>query len=332
MKKGVVLLNLGGPRSLDEVKPFLYNLFSDPDILVGIASPFRQALAFFISQIKGSSSMKMYEQIGSCSPQYCWTWYQAQSLERKLNSSFDRRHLEYKVVVGMRAWKPFINDALMELYDWNADEIILLPLFPHFSNTTTGSCFKESELRLKNLKWAPRLTKIEKWPDNPRFIKLLKENLEHTLKQASLRNAHILLSAHSLPMKIVERGDRYEQDVLRTVKALTKDLSWPWSLGYQSRNGKMEWLKPYTEDEIIRLAKLGIEELILFPISFVSDHIETLYELDILYSDLAKKHGIKRVLRVPSFNNSEAFTDLLTTLVLPEIKKAALQNEPLASL
>lgn len=315
MKRGILLLNLGGPTQIKDVKPFLYNLFSDPDILVGIPSPFRQALAFFISRVKGVSSEKIYSKIGGCSPQLCWSNFQAQELEKLLNES-SKEKVQHKVVVGMRAWTPYIGDALQTLRQWGATELVLLPFFPQFSTTTTGSCFKEVERCLKKMTWNVELKRVQNWPDHPAYTGLVEQTVQEALERAEKKFGkdapmHVLFSAHSLPMKIIERGDPYPQDVQKTVQAVTKNLNKTWSLAFQSRNGSVPWLKPYTEDELQRLAKDGVKNVLVVPISFVSDHIETLYELDQLYADLAAKDGITHFSRTRSFNADPAFPKVL---------------------
>lgn len=305
MKTGVLLLNFGGPNNLAEVKPFLYRLFADPAVLVGVPTPLRQILAFFIAQVKGGSSIEAYRSIGGSSPQLKWTEAQAAGLRKLL----DER--AFRVEIGMLLNEPRIEKALIALKAWGAERLVLLPLFPQFSTTTTGSCFTEVKRSLKALGWSPALKWIESWPDHPGYIQLLRATLDEVAGDAS----HILFSAHSLPMKIVERGDPYPEQVRRTIEAVTRDLKRPWSLSYQSRNGKMPWLAPYTEDEIARLGREGKRSLAVVPVSFVSDHIETLYELDLLYADLARKNGIESYRRARSFNDDPAFARLLGSLV-----------------
>ena len=171
MKRGVILLNLGGPTDTKHVKPFLFRLFSDPDILVGMPGPVRLLLAFLISRVKGSHSIKMYEKIGGCSPQYCWSILQAQDLQAALRKEGE----DVEVVVGMRAWKPTIGDALERLRASGVEEVILLPLFPQFSTTTTGSCFKEAHRLLRKMGWSPKVREIRSWPDHPAYIHMLEK-------------------------------------------------------------------------------------------------------------------------------------------------------------
>lgn len=346
MKEGILLLNLGGPRSLDEVKPFLYRLFSDPDILVGVPTPIRQMLALMISQTKGNLSKRNYASIGGCSPQFCWTWFQGDMLERRLRRNPNWGGRSVKVEIGMRAWEPSIAVALEKLKAWGAERVTLLPLFPQFSTTTTGSCLKEANRLLKrhHATWNPEVLEVRTWADHPSWVNLQARLILQSLKEAKgkhLQSPHLLISAHSLPVKIVERGDPYPQEVQRSVEALVSKLALgpqdQWSLAFQSRNGPIPWLTPYTDVEIQRLGKEGVRNLVLAPLSFVSDHIETLQELDQEYTHLAHQAGIENVLRVPSFNDHPDFPALLEELVLersPRISSlASLQQvEPTLSL
>jgi ferrochelatase len=316
MKQGILLLNFGGPWTISDVKPFLYRLFANPRVLVGIPTPLRQALAFTIAQVKGPSSIKSYRAIGGGSPQLKWTAIQADGLRELMPK--DRVRIE----IGMRSSEPSIETALTQLKFWGAEELTLLPLFPQFSTTTTATCFDVVAEVLDKLKWRPVVRKVTKWPDHPAYISLLRSTLDQAVREAERgRNGskaplHVLFSAHSLPMKIVERGDPYPDDIARTVRAVTTDFHHPWSLGFQSRNGKMPWLKPYLEDEIRRLARAGVETLVVVPISFVSDHIETLFELDQLYADLARRQGIKHYHRARCFNGDADFPRVLQAIAM----------------
>lgn len=316
-KRGVILFNLGGPARLSDVRPFLFRLFSDPDILVGIPAPIRILLAAFIALVKGTGSKKIYAEAfpenGGGSPIFKWTGAQARGLEERLARRFPNDRV--KVVIGMRAAPPFIGDALDELRAFGADEITLLPLFPQFSTTTTGSCFKEFYRALKRARdWKPSVREIRSWPDHPGYVKLtartIQEGVQAAAKNPALKT-HILFSAHSLPMKIIERGDPYPDEIRKTVELAAQGLPYPWSLAFQSKNGPVPWLKPYTEDAIEHLAESGIEQIVLVPVSFVSDHIETTYELDILYSDLARSRGVRSLIRTRMFNDDPEFQDVL---------------------
>lgn len=315
MKAGILLLNFGGPWTLSDVKPFLYRLFANPRVLVGIPAPLRQILAFTIAQIKGPSSIKNYRAIGGGSPQLKWTAIQAQGLRDLLPVETVR------VEMGMRSAEPSIATALGRLRHWGADELVLLPLFPHFSTTTTGTCFEEAKEILARLDWRLKVHEIINWPDHPDYITLLRHSVDEAIIRAeSERNGtkdpvHVVFSAHSLPLRIVKLGDPYPKDIERTIKAVTSNLAQPWSLAFQSRNGKLPWLKPYLEDELKRLGRSGAKRVIVVPISFVSDHIETLFELDQLYANVAKRHGITQYYRAHCFNGDPEFPRILYSIL-----------------
>ena len=315
MKQGILLLNFGGPWTLSDVKPFLYRLFVNPAVLVGVPTPFRQLLAFLIAQVKGPSSIRSYRSIGFGSPQLKWTTIQADGLRTLLNKD------SIRVAMGMRSAEPTIKQALKQLQDWGADELVLLPLFPQFSTTTTGTCFTEVKAVLSRLNWNPKISQVTNWPDHDGYTTLLRRSVDEVIMQAEAeRNGsndpiYVLFSAHSLPMKIVNLGDPYPQDIERTIAAVTRGLKQPWSLAFQSRNGKMPWLEPYLEDELKRLGREGVKRIAVVPISFVSDHIETLFELDQLYAGLAKEHGITHYYRARCFNGDPEFPRVLHSIL-----------------
>jgi protoporphyrin/coproporphyrin ferrochelatase len=343
MKTGIALLNFGGPWTLGDVKPFLYRLFVNPSVLVGVPAPFRQLAAFAIAQVKGPSSVESYRSIGGGSPQLKWTEAQAEGLRRLLNGEGETNgngngkangngngegsHArgEVRVEIGMRSAEPSIETALRRLKEWGAQRVVLLPLFPQFSTTTTGTCLEEAEAALARLDWHPLKHEIRNWPDEATYAALLRHTVDETLARAEVERGesddaiHVLFSAHSLPLKIVERGDPYPVDVRRTVEAVAEGLRHPWSLCFQSRNGKMAWLEPYLEDELKRLAREGVRRVVVVPVSFVSDHIETLFELDRLYAEQAREHGITHYYRARTFNDDPEFA-----AVLREILKEAI--------
>jgi ferrochelatase len=315
MKTGILLLNFGGPWTLSDVKPFLYKLFVNPAVLVGVPAPLRQMLAFTIAQVKGPSSIRSYELIGGGSPQLKWTEEQAAGLRGLLESD------DVRIEIGMRSADPTIEGALRKLKDWGARRVVLLPLFPQFSTTTTGTCVQEVRDSLSRLDWNPLLREIDHWPDHEAYAALLRRTLDEVLAEAESEREreadpiHVLFSAHSLPMKIVELGDPYPSDVARTIKAVTRGLKHPWSLCFQSRNGRLPWLQPYLEDELKRLGRAGVRRVVVVPVSFVSDHIETLYELDQLYAGQARGHGITHYYRARTFNGDPEFPRVLHSIL-----------------
>jgi len=315
MKQGILLLNFGGPWTLADVKPFLYRLFANPAVLVGVPTPFRQLLAFLIAQVKGPSSIRSYRSIGSGSPQLKWTMIQAAGLRNLLDND------SIRIELGMRSADPDIEKALKLLQEWGADRLVLLPLFPQYSTTTTGTCFSEVTAALGRLNWNPETVQIDNWPDHKGYTALLRRSVDEAVTRAeSERNGsgdpiHVVFSAHSLPIKIVKRGDPYPQDIERTIAAVTNGLKQPWSLAFQSRNGKMPWLEPYLDDELKRLGREGVKRVAVVPVSFVSDHIETLFELDQLYADVAKDHGITHYYRARCFNGDPEFPRVLHSIL-----------------
>lgn len=322
MKTGIALLNFGGPWSLRDVKPFLYRLFANPSVLVGVPAPIRQLVAFAIAQAKGPSSVESYRLIGGASPQLKWTEAQAEGLRLLMDGGRDGNgHGEVRIEVGMRSAEPSIEGALRRLKDWGAQRLVTLPLFPQFSTTTTGTCLQEVRDALGRLRWSPLTHEVNNWPDHPGYVTLLRRTVDEAVGRAErdLGGAgdpiHVLFSAHSLPLKIVERGDPYPQDVRRTVGAVAEGLGHPWSLCFQSRNGKMPWLQPYTEDELSRLGREGVRRVVVVPVSFVSDHIETLYELDMLYREHALKAGVTHYYRARAFNGDPAFPAVLRSIL-----------------
>ncbi|HZB46958.1 MAG TPA: ferrochelatase [Pyrinomonadaceae bacterium] len=324
MKTGIALLNFGGPWTLRDVKPFLYRLFANPSVLVGVPGPLRQLIALAIAQAKGPSSIESYRLIGGGSPQLAWTEEQAEGLRRLMNGNGNGRSRardEVRVEIGMRSAEPSVECALRKLKEWGAARLVVLPLFPQFSTTTTGTCLEEVSASLRRLRWSPLTHEVKNWPDHPGYAALLRRTVDEAIEEAErergeARDAiHVLFSAHSLPLKIVERGDPYPQDVRRTVEAVTGGLRHPWSLCYQSRNGRMPWLQPYTEDELSRLGREGARRVVVVPVSFVSDHIETLYELDMLYREHARRHGITHYYRARAFNGDPAFPFVLRSIL-----------------
>lgn len=321
MKTGIALLNFGGPWALRDVKPFLYRLFANPSVLVGLPAPIRQLVAFAIAQVKGPSSIETYRLIGGGSPQLRWTETQAEGLRHLMNGGGEGGHGEVRIEVGMRSAEPSIEAALRRLKDWGAQRLVTLPLFPQFSTTTTGTCLQEVRDSLGRLRWSPLTHEVNNWPDHPGYVALMRRTVDEAVGRAErdLGGAgdriHVLFSAHSLPLKIVERGDPYPQDVRRTVEAVADGLQYPWSLCYQSRNGRLPWLGPYTEDELRRLGREGLRRVVVVPVSFVSDHIETLYELDLLYAGLARECGIEHYYRACAFNGDPEFPKVLRSIL-----------------
>ena len=326
---GVLLLNLGGPDRLEDVRPFLYNLFSDPEI---IRLPFRwlqSPLAWLISTSRAKKSQANYQQIGGGSPLRRITEEQAQALQQEL-----RQHgQDTNVYIGMRYWHPFTEEAVAQIKRDGVDRLVVLPLYPHFSISTSGSSF-----RLLEDLWAKdpalqqiKYTVIPSWYDSPGYLEAMADLIAQQIDQLPHPDqAHIFFSAHGVPVSYVEEvGDPYQREIEECARLIMQRLgrSNPYTLAYQSRVGPVEWLKPYTEDAIKDLAEKGVQDLVVVPLSFVSEHIETLQEIDMEYREIAEEAGIERFNRVPALNIHPVFINDLATLVVnalnaPEVKFA----------
>ncbi len=309
MKKGVLLINLGGPDSLEAIQPFLYNLFSDPYI-IDLPRLLQKPLALLISKIRAKKTRKYYVAMGGKSPQLEQTQKQAKALQEVLGQ-------DYAVEVGMRYWKPFIEDAVKSLLGRSVKEIILLPLYPQYSITTTGSAFAEFERVIKKLNPGDvSVRKIAHFYDYKPYINSLVNRIKTSLREVDLKKTHFLFSAHSLPQKVIDKGDPYKEQTEKTVSLVMEEFKGvPYTLAYQSKVGFTKWLEPATYEVIKELARKGLENLAVIPISFVSEHSETLYELDIQYRELARSLGIKNFLRIPTLQDEPDFIKALASLI-----------------
>lgn len=315
---GVLLLNLGGPEKLEDVRPFLYNLFADPEIIRLPFTWLQKPLAWFIATTRSSKSQENYRQIGGGSPLRRITEEQGDALQAELN----KRGQEAKVYIGMRYWYPFTEEAIAAIKQDNVERLVILPLYPQFSISTSGSSFR----LLQNL-WRdhPNLqpadhTVIDSWYKRPGYLKAMADLIQRELTQYDDPNSvHIFFSAHGVPLSYVEEaGDPYQREIEECTELIMRTLDRPneYTLAYQSRVGPVEWLRPYTEDAIAELAERGIERLLVVPISFVSEHIETLQEIDIEYREIAEEAGIHNFHRVPALNTHPVFISGLSDIVI----------------
>lgn len=315
-KIGVVLLNLGGPDSLEAVEPFLFNLFSDPDIIDFPGSfLFRKRLAKLISTRRGPRVIEQYKEIGGKSPLKEHTLRQAQLLEQKLNEKISAR-----VYAAMRYWKPSTDDALDAIERDGIKRVVLLPLYPQFSKATTTSSFTEWERRLKDRDLDIEYSLVEQYFDHPTYIDAFVERIRQGLErfpEKIRREVNILFSAHGTPMKLVRQGDPYSDQIVKTVKAILArgGFTQPHSLCYQSKVGPMKWLTPSTPDTIAELAAKGVKHMLLVPVAFTSDHLETLFELGIEYRRQAKERGVEQYEVMEGLNDSPKFIQALAELV-----------------
>ena len=319
MKKAVILFNLGGPDKLENVEPFLFNLFSDPTIL-NVPKFLRYPLAKLISKIRTPIAKKIYAEIGGGSPILQLTNKQAESLEKKLND-INKQNI-YKCYVVMRCWNPRAEAVLNIVKEFNPDEMVLLPLYPQYSLSTSGSSIKEwNDVCSKNNYQKPVKT-ICCYPTETEFLNAHVSLINNKLK--NLNNFRLIFSAHGLPERNIKKGDPYQWQVEQSVNKIVEQLNIPnldWILSYQSRVGLLKWIGPSTDDEIVKSSKSN-KTIVVVPIAFVSEHSETLVELDIEYKKLAEQNGCKNFIRIPALGTKHEFINSLANLVfksnLPE--------------
>jgi len=310
MKIAIILFNLGGPDSLDAVQPFLRNLFSDPAI-IGLPKWLRIPLARFISSRRTPKAKKIYEQIGGGSPILGQTEAQARALEDALGQLSGGEH-ECRGYVCMRYWHPLTEAVVKSVGRFKPDRIVLLPLYPQYSTTTTGSSFAAWK---KAAPFKVPTTEVESYPTEPGFIDASVELVKQGLAEAGDVPVRVLFSAHGLPEKIVKAGDPYQRQVEESAKAIADKLgNVDWAICYQSRVGPLKWIGPSTESEIKRAAA-DRKSIVLYPLAFVSEHSETLVELDIEYRHVAKEAGVPRYIRVPTVGTHPKFIEGLARLV-----------------
>lgn len=321
-RTGVVLLNMGGPDSLEDVRPFLFNLFCDRDI-IRLGPPFLQRpLAWLIARRRAPKSRANYARIGGRSPLKELTLQQAEALQKALSSEGD-----YVVAVAMRYWPPTAADAIQALLRQDVEQIILLPLYPHYSRATTGSSLRDAQRRLH--KSAPNLpvSVISSWPCQPSYIHALADTIARGLAACDDPKTELVYSAHSLPISFIREGDPYVDHIQATISAVERVIGKTGRLCYQSRSGPVEWLSPSTQETLDQLAQEGCRTLLMVPISFVSDHIETLYEISILFKEQARQLGMK-LHTCASLNTHPAFIQALAELVRQASPAAALTRTP----
>lgn len=310
MKIAIILFNLGGPDSLEAVQPFLRNLFSDPAIIT-LPSWLRLPLARFIARRRTPKAMNIYRQIGGGSPILGQTEAQARALEEALGALTGGQH-DCRGYVCMRYWHPLTEAVVRSVGRFKPDRIVLLPLYPQFSTTTTGSSFAAWK---KAAPFKVPTSKVESYPTAAGFIDASVELVKQGLAEAGARPVRVLFSAHGLPEKTVKAGDPYRRQVEETARAIAAGLGTvDWSVCYQSRVGPLKWIGPATEAEI-RRAATDRKAIVLYPLSFVSEHSETLVELDIDYRKLARESGVPAYVRVPTVGTHPKFIEGLARLV-----------------
>lgn len=305
---GVVLLNLGGPERVEDVRPFLYNLFSDRLIIRLGPSFLQKPIAWWIAKKRAPKSQEYYRQIGGGSPLNRITAAQGQALSKELAA-----YGSFEVAMAMRYWHPFAEEVLPGLLAQGITRLVALTLYPHYSIATTGSSIRDLHEKVKALGAALEIAEIDCWPEQPEYVGALARRIVAGLQDAS--ETAVVYSAHSLPVKFIEEGDPYLAHLQKTIQAVEALTGVNGHLCFQSRSGPVQWLSPSTPETLERLAAQGCRRLLVVPISFVSDHVETLCEIDIQYKELAAALGLELV-RTPSLNTDPQFITSLKNLVV----------------
>lgn len=324
----VVLFNLGGPDDLASVEPFLVKLFSDREIIeLPGGAALQPLMARVIAKMRGPSVRSNYTLIGGGSPQLRITRQQAKALEARLNGITGGAP-KFRVFISMRYSEPSAADAMGEIAAADISRIVTLSLFPHWSKATTGSSRNEFDRVLRDRRYRDLtfdITHIEHYADDPGYLDAFTSTVQEALNQIPSerrRSTVILFSAHGLPQKFIDEGDPYVEHIEATRRGILQRLNVPnrQLLAYQSRTGPVKWLGPGTEEVIEELGREGVKDVLVVPLSFVSDHIETMYEVDILFAETAQKAGITGYFRPDALNTHPLFIDALTQLVLRKVE------------
>jgi protoporphyrin/coproporphyrin ferrochelatase len=325
---GIVLLNMGGPKTLEDVQPFLFNLFADPDIinLPFFMKPFQKQLAWLIARNRSKGTKEMYQHIGNGSPILEITENLAQKIEQELKDTFNG----IKTNVAMRYTYPRAEDAIKQLKENNVENLILFSQYPHYADSTTLSSIKDFHKAALKLNFQPKkIIEIDEWGLEPEYISWWVNGIINTIKEKHVtldKSVHLIFSAHGLPKRYVDKGEKYpfriQKSVAEVIDQLGDDIisKINYHISYQSRAGPLEWTKPYTDDLIEEIVEKDAKTIIIVPFGFVSNHVETLFEIDILYGDLAKEKGIENYYRVEVPDDDDAYAKAITKMILRKIE------------
>ena len=335
-KTGILLLNMGGPDSLESVKPFLFNLFSDPDIIrLPFSSVLQKPLANRIATKREKEAQENYAAMGGASPILRYTQGQAEALRAELAQ---RGYGELNTYIAMRYWHPFTEAAVDEIARDGIERLVVLPLYPHFSYTTTGSSLNELRRVLEARNIQPELAVIPSYFDHPTYQAAIAENIRHSLENDCWTcppdEVQLLFTAHSLPLKHIKRTqDPYPEQIYQTAQSIAKTYfpNNPWDISYQSQVGKMPWLGPSTDGVLSYFSGKKVDNILMIAISFVSDHVETLVEIDRLYIPMANELEIKHCHRAPALNTNAAFIRALADVTAEQLEKAQSGPAPFPS-
>ncbi len=322
----MLLLNLGGPDSLEAVEPYLENLFRDPFLIPIplLRGPLRRWFARVVARRRAPHARKLYSEIGGRSPILPLTEAQGRRLEEELGPGF-------RCYVAFSAWTPYIRDAVARARAEGCSRLVGVSLYPQWCSATTGSAF--FDLR-KAVAGSLPLAEVDRYPDDAEYLDALTSTVKNALRRfPDPARVHVLFSAHGIPMSLVRRGDPYEREIHTTVAGVLRRLppGQQWSLSFQSKVGPVKWLEPATAEHLPALARQGIREVLVVPVAFVSDHIETLHEQRILLAGIAKAAGIEHYEVANAINDCRLYARALARLVRQALETRSLSPGATAS-
>lgn len=319
MKVAVLIINMGGPDSLDAVEDYLYKIFEDPNI-IGIPLPefLRRPLARWLARKRAPKSRGIYRKLGGKTPLMEITNRQAEALEDALNQT---QIAEFRVFPAMRYWHPFIREVWQQIEHDHFGRIFVLSLYPFYSTVNSASIWNEVQTLLKQSRFlAQEVTFIDRFGTHPAFIAAMKEQIAEAIPVESVKEpVHLLFSAHSLPLRRIKKGDPYFDEVKQALDLLQEEFppqSIRFHLAFQGKVGLIDWLRPSTQEKIESIANQGVKRLYVYPLGFVADNLETLYEIGTLYAELAREKGISEFIRIDALNTRPAFIQALKQVVL----------------
>jgi len=315
-KYGIILAYMGGPENRKEVRPFLANLFNDPHI-ISIPQPIRFFVSRMIAYSRAGTAAEHYEEIGGGSPLKKFTSIQAEKLSEKLNG----RGFDCTIRTGYSYSHPFIKEAMASFKDEPVDKIIAIPLYPQYSITTFGSIADDFRAAAKKYKLEDKLDLVQAYYDNDLHIRASVDLLEKALEKINLdEDYRVIFTAHSLPQSVIDKGDPYKKQIEKTMELILQKVNIrDYVLSFQSKIGPVKWVQPSTVETIRKAGSEGIKQLVVMPIGFTCDHVETLHELDIELAEMARDGGVEHFVRAGVFNDHPQFIELLSDLVINKI-------------
>ncbi len=317
----VVLMQFGGPDSLDAVQPFLYNILNDADIIdIPFAKVLQPLFATVISRKRAREVREEYEEMGGKSPIVEITQKQSDALQAYFDANLGTGAV--KIVVGMRYWNPLTEVAVKQLVGANIKDVVLLPLYAQYSRANAGSSYNEWDRVTKRLGARFNERRVKEYKAHSKYVAAFNQRINEALERfADPNDVFLLFSAHGTPVDFVTAGDPYSQHINDTVNAImsARGNDHPHQLAYQSKLGPKKWLEPSTTDSVVKLAKSGVKKMLVIPVAFVSDHIETVQELNVEERENAITNGVEQFEMTEGLNDSPMFIEALADIALAEL-------------